>query len=439
MADVKPRAGRGAGHRPVDYVTAEFSPTAQRILAAARHILARDGYSGLTLQRIADEAGEHKSLVIYHFGTKATLVAVLVDSFWHDADVALVAELEQLPTTADVRIGALMDLHRRFATDADVFRLYFDLLPQICHDHRMQSRLADFYESYRRIGVMCLEVTDAKPADLLPLSTLLLAICEGLAVQVVVDSNAFDSEEVFALLEEMVRDYVGQPCSRVIPRPDAESTGPEPAPKESSTSEARIVRDSEDRVTSLPPVAKNILTAAGRVFRSRGLEAVTLEAVAVAADEPRSAISYYFGDKRGLLSRLHQSVVENRQSVLRRGLRRLPVGFEERAAAVVDLQKRLVTETASFRLFYGMLPAVLRDDDLLRRESAFLEWSRGALARHLAPTTEPESRDMQLAVLTLAASYGLAIQGLVCPKNFDFHPVFALWHSMVSRHLSLPD
>ena len=52
-------------------VLGALSPTARRILKAAFRVLERDGYEGLSLRRIAAEAGETRSLIAYHFENKA--------------------------------------------------------------------------------------------------------------------------------------------------------------------------------------------------------------------------------------------------------------------------------------------------------------------------------------------------------------------------------
>ena len=56
-----------------------LAPTGRRILEAARRLLARNGYAGLTIDAIAKEAGESKSSVHYHFGGKAGLMTALAD------------------------------------------------------------------------------------------------------------------------------------------------------------------------------------------------------------------------------------------------------------------------------------------------------------------------------------------------------------------------
>ena len=55
------------------------TPTAKKILAAARRILTERGYQGLTLQAISAEAGVNKAGVWYYFGGKEQLVLALLE------------------------------------------------------------------------------------------------------------------------------------------------------------------------------------------------------------------------------------------------------------------------------------------------------------------------------------------------------------------------
>ena len=85
-----------------------LAPTAQRILAAARRLLVRDGFTALTLSAIAVEAEESKASIGYHFGNKDGLVAALVDSLTHDANRALIQECLSLPP-GPARMQALLE------------------------------------------------------------------------------------------------------------------------------------------------------------------------------------------------------------------------------------------------------------------------------------------------------------------------------------------
>ena len=52
----------------------KLPPTARRLLAAARDLLAEGGFQALSLQAIARAAGESKGSVSYHFRNKRGLV-----------------------------------------------------------------------------------------------------------------------------------------------------------------------------------------------------------------------------------------------------------------------------------------------------------------------------------------------------------------------------
>jgi AcrR family transcriptional regulator len=103
-------------------------PTARRILAAARTLLERGGFSALRLQAISQASGEPKASIAYYFGNKAGLVEALVDSLIHDANRALIIETEKLPLGGE-RVHALVDGERRIVADTEYFRVFFEVLP----------------------------------------------------------------------------------------------------------------------------------------------------------------------------------------------------------------------------------------------------------------------------------------------------------------------
>ena len=70
----------------------------------------RDGYAGLSLSAVAEEADESKASIGYYFGNKEGLVVALVDSLVHEANRGLVAETHRYPM-GEQRLRAL-DLRR---------------------------------------------------------------------------------------------------------------------------------------------------------------------------------------------------------------------------------------------------------------------------------------------------------------------------------------
>ena len=80
----RPRAKRESGVR-------------RQVLQASRRILARDGLEGLTLSRIAAEAGVYSSAIFYHFGGKEGLWIALGVELLQEANTAAAGDLQAMP------------------------------------------------------------------------------------------------------------------------------------------------------------------------------------------------------------------------------------------------------------------------------------------------------------------------------------------------------
>jgi len=186
-----------------------LAPTAQRILAAARRVLERDGFDGLRLQAIAEEAGEPKASIAYHFGNKAGLVATLVDYLMHDANLALIRETQRLPV-GEGRIHALVDGERRIVADRDAQQQFFEVLPHALRDADLRPRVATLYEGYRETVLRCLGAGDeADRRRLLPVAMLMIAIVDGLAIQHGLDEG-LDVTAAIELWERVVQPHLNE-------------------------------------------------------------------------------------------------------------------------------------------------------------------------------------------------------------------------------------
>lgn len=187
----------------------EISPTARRILQAARRVLLRDGFGGLTFEAIAAEANEHKALIAYHFGNKAGLTTALVDSVAHDANRALANEVLRLPGGSR-RLRRLIDSHRLISSDVHAYRLFFELVPHILRDGRLKPRLATLYRWYRDLDAWAMAPAPQEdPPDLDALCALTVAVTDGLALQRAADPG-FDLRPAYRLWEGLVSGHLAQ-------------------------------------------------------------------------------------------------------------------------------------------------------------------------------------------------------------------------------------
>ena len=160
--------------------TAGLSPTARKLVAAARALLARGGFEALTVEAVAAEAGAYRDSVRYYFGSKAAFVAAVVDSLAHDQSLAAVASTRGLPAGA-ARVHALVAADRQLVDDRDAFRDFFALLPHVVMDEELRARVAAQYDWYRDLYAAGIAAGDQAGADRLrDLASLMVAMIDGL-------------------------------------------------------------------------------------------------------------------------------------------------------------------------------------------------------------------------------------------------------------------
>jgi AcrR family transcriptional regulator len=206
---------------------APLAPVAAKLVAAARTLLARGGFRALTVEAVAAEAGAYRDAVRYHFGSKAALVAAVVDALAHDQSLAAVRQARELPREAE-RVHALVAADRQLVDDRDGFRDFFALLPHVVQDDDLRARVASLYEWYRDLysAGMAGDGEEAgaagRPAPSGPareagdgdqrlrdVASLMVAVTDGLAVQELLDPDPARLDRLFGLWEEFVRSRIG--------------------------------------------------------------------------------------------------------------------------------------------------------------------------------------------------------------------------------------
>lgn len=179
--------------------------TAQRIVAAARRLLARDGFEALTVERVAAEAGEYKDAVRYYFGGKAGMIIAVVSSFAHDSSLSSAQKTRDVPTGED-KVEAVLAADRRLAADVASSRDFLSILPHTLRDDDLRVRIAELYDWYRDLYVRCLDegLGDDRRAHLRLLAGLMVAMIDGLAIQKAIDPEGVDLAPLFGLWKKLV-------------------------------------------------------------------------------------------------------------------------------------------------------------------------------------------------------------------------------------------
>ena len=171
--------------------------TRQRLLCAARDIVAERGVAGASIDALA-EAAERTSGALYaQFGSKDGLLLALLDH-WKDATSGAIAA--DFSSTADLD-ARLDSLWRNFvdppADGGDVWVLLeHELWLYACRTPAVRARVAARYERARDHLGSALVAEDGRPhGDASPeLGTLLIALMIGLEMQRRLDPDAVTDE-----------------------------------------------------------------------------------------------------------------------------------------------------------------------------------------------------------------------------------------------------
>ena len=207
-------------------VRPELPSTARDVLDAAKRLILRRGLPGLTLDAVAEESGQYRSAIRYHFGDKAGLVSAVLDS---TALTPITSNLFAAPIGLPAgreRIDAHMWALREVSVNREQFRIFWSLLPQMLRDPELRDRLSALYDDYRHINREALgarALTPEQERRVLGLVWLVTAACDGLGLMACLGEDVKPDPEglggshdsgidaAYEVLGEMLRAYLPTP------------------------------------------------------------------------------------------------------------------------------------------------------------------------------------------------------------------------------------
>ena len=174
----------------------QLPPTAQRILAAARHILRERGFAAMSLRAVATEAGEVKPTIAYYYGNKAGLVSMIVKSLMSESDSLAREGSENIPD-GEAKVVASVEKLRQLSLQWDTTLEFLEILPWAARHDEMSAAMQNLYTWAGEFNASSLagEDTKASASELLSWGVLTAAVLDGLAIQKVVgvDDDLLDS------------------------------------------------------------------------------------------------------------------------------------------------------------------------------------------------------------------------------------------------------
>jgi AcrR family transcriptional regulator len=185
----------------------------EQILRAAFTVAVRERLDGLTVRRVAAEAGLSSGLVFFHFGSREGLLVALLDWLLTSA----VSEPASIPEPVATTAGDSRLLHtlrveiERLASERERFELFFDYWVMGTRHPEVRERIRAALALYRaHFHALADEILRDDPgrypgvtAD--GLAAAAVAVVEGGAIQAVIDPEQFDVAAFRAMIETLVR------------------------------------------------------------------------------------------------------------------------------------------------------------------------------------------------------------------------------------------
>jgi len=195
----------------IDNPIESLPATARSILAAARTVLGERGFEGLTIEAVANEANVSRTLIPYHFGSRAGLVEILIDSLFHDFAVEI--RRRQAGAAAAGRPQDFLEMVRLEAGDVPGQRDFFELMVCCLREDQLRRRMAALFTVYREVNLTLAGVADTDDPErrrrLDAVGAVLQALADGLALQAAMDPE-FDLEAAIDAAERLIGQTVGE-------------------------------------------------------------------------------------------------------------------------------------------------------------------------------------------------------------------------------------
>jgi AcrR family transcriptional regulator len=191
--------------------------TSEQILEAARRLLARDGWSALSINSVCKEAGVYRTAISYYYGNKDGMSEAILEDIVHELSNRVAGSVSALPLGGE-RVTATI---RGFDTLGgwEVQLAFLEVLTRLVREERYRSRLGRLYDDCAAIVAVTLGAHDEESRRLLePVSRAILAFLDGIFIQQLVEPNRNFDTEIDGFVE-MIKPVV----ARVLHYEDAPS------------------------------------------------------------------------------------------------------------------------------------------------------------------------------------------------------------------------
>ena len=190
----------------------------EQIVRATVRCLAREGYTRLTMKKVAREAGVSQGILHYYFADKRAMLAATLEVVTRDLDRRVIAAQSRTSREPAARLRALVRACLDVAVRRPEFWVVFvEFWGEMLHDRRLRDLNSAVYTRTRRLlgrliaeGVRTGHFRAVDPARA---AAVVLGLIDGLSLQLTFDPEAFTVAEATCFCGDALDRYLGREAS----------------------------------------------------------------------------------------------------------------------------------------------------------------------------------------------------------------------------------
>ena len=198
----------------------------EQLLAAARRLLETKGYAHITARDLVAESDTNLASIGYHFGSKAALLNAAIEASFEDWSEQLAELVMADPDATPIQRGMAtwMATLETLPQRRPILQSYVDALAQAQRQPELAGQLAAHYRHARAkvAALVAQSLGDGTAPDdprCLSIATFVIAVCDGLSVQWLLDPEHSPSgEELMAGLATVWAASFGEDVAAGIKR-----------------------------------------------------------------------------------------------------------------------------------------------------------------------------------------------------------------------------
>jgi AcrR family transcriptional regulator len=187
----------------------------EQIVRATVRCLAREGYTKLTMKKVAREAGVSQGILHYYFADKRAILVATLGAVTRDLDRRVAAAQSRTGRDPAGRLRALVRECLEVAVRRPEFWVVFvEFWGEMMHDRRLRQLNAEVYERTRRLIARL--IADGvrggrfRRVDPERAAAVVLGLVDGLSLQLTFDRQAFGLVEAARFCDDVLTRYLAK-------------------------------------------------------------------------------------------------------------------------------------------------------------------------------------------------------------------------------------